>query len=237
MKLLRITAEGLPLFKRQLDICLYAQQRISEEQKGQLYPLFSNVYLNPANGFIGINASGKTSVLKVILLALGILNNDPINHIETRDILGDAKKATLNIYFYSDVQSEVCRLETIIASDKTKTEGIIYSIVSESIWTKKSDEINTRKAMLSFDEIEHLEFTTTMAKCRGCTNTCRLTINNFFICHDVYLLRLSRFFIICFAGFLPTCLMIRGRSEEGQRGWGFCRCECPDGNTCILDGI
>ncbi|MBR7076001.1 MAG: 2-hydroxyacyl-CoA dehydratase, partial [Lachnospiraceae bacterium] len=33
--------------------------------------------------------------------------------------------------------------------------------------------------MLSFDEIEHLEFTTTMAKCRGCTNTCRLTINNF----------------------------------------------------------
>ena len=101
MKLLRITAEGLPLFKRQLDICLYAQQRISEEQKGQLYPLFSNVYLNPANGFIGINASGKTSVLKVILLALGILNNDPINHIETRDILGDAKKVTLNIYFYS----------------------------------------------------------------------------------------------------------------------------------------
>ena len=152
MKLLRITAEGLPLFKRQLDICLYAQQRISEEQKGQLYPLFSNVYLNPANGFIGINASGKTSVLKVILLALGILNNDPINHIETRDILGDAKKVTLNIYFYSEVQSEVCRLETIIASDKTKTEGIIYSIVSEAIWTKKSDEINTRKAMLSFDE-------------------------------------------------------------------------------------
>ena len=43
-------------------------------------------------------------------------------------------------------------METIIASDKTKTEGIIYSIVSESIWTKKSDEINTRKAMLSFDE-------------------------------------------------------------------------------------
>lgn len=151
MKLLRLTAEGLPLFKGQLDICLYAQQRISEEQKGQLYPLFSNVYLNTANGFIGINASGKTSVLKVILLALGILNNDPINHIDARDILGDAKKVTLNIYFYSEANSEVCRLETIIASDKTKTEGVIYSIVSESVWTKKSDEILTRKAMLSFD--------------------------------------------------------------------------------------
>lgn len=68
MKLLRITAEGLPRFKEKLDICFYAQQRVSEEQKDTLYPLFSNIYLNPTNCFIGINASGKTSILKVILL-------------------------------------------------------------------------------------------------------------------------------------------------------------------------
>ena len=60
MKLLRITAEGLPLFKEKLDICFYAQQRVAEDQKDILYSLFSNIYLNPANGFIGINASGKT---------------------------------------------------------------------------------------------------------------------------------------------------------------------------------
>ena len=68
MKLLRITAEGLPLFKEKLDLSFYAQQRVAEEQKNILYPLFSNIYMNSATGFIGINASGKTSVLKVILL-------------------------------------------------------------------------------------------------------------------------------------------------------------------------
>ena len=151
MKLLRATAEGLPLFKEKLDICFYAQQRISEEQKEQLHPLFSNVYLNPAIGFIGINASGKTSVLKVILLILGIMNNEPINHIDTRDILGDAKKTVLNIFFYSETNKEVCRLETVVAARKTKTEGIIYSIISERIWSKKTDEIIARKAMLDFD--------------------------------------------------------------------------------------
>ena len=151
MKLLRATAEGLPLFKEKLDICFYAQQRISEEQKEQLHPLFSNVYLNPATGFIGINASGKTSVLKVILLILGIMNNEPINHIDTRDILGDAKKTVLNIFFYSETNKEVCRLETVVAAKKTKTEGIIYSIVSERIWSKKTEEIIARKAMLDFD--------------------------------------------------------------------------------------
>lgn len=33
--------------------------------------------------------------------------------------------------------------------------------------------------MLSIDKINQLEFTTRMAKCKGCTNNCRLTINQF----------------------------------------------------------
>ena len=31
MKILRITAQGLPLFKDDLDICFYSKQRVSEE--------------------------------------------------------------------------------------------------------------------------------------------------------------------------------------------------------------
>lgn len=151
MKLLRITAEGLPLFKEKLDLSFYAQQRVEEEHRNILYPLFSNIYLNSANGFIGINASGKTSVLKVILLVLGIINNEPINHIETKDILGDAKEVKLNTYFYSSNVNEICRLETIITSHKSKSEGVRYSIISETIWTKKVEEVTTRKAMLNFD--------------------------------------------------------------------------------------
>ena len=36
-----------------------------------------------------------------------------------------------------------------------------------------------KTSMLSFDEIINLQFTTSMAKCKGCTNSCRLTINKF----------------------------------------------------------
>ena len=151
MKLLRVTADGVPLFKEKLDICFYAQQRVSDEQKDMLYSLFSNIYLNPANGFIGINASGKTSVLKLILLSLGIINNEPINHIETRDILGNTGKAVLNIFFYSESNKEICRLETMITSKQTKTEGTVYRILSEKIWSKQADEVITRKSMLDFE--------------------------------------------------------------------------------------
>ena len=66
MKILRIIAQGLPLFKKDLDICFYTQQRVCEEDKDRLYRLTDNYYLHSACAFIGINASGKTSVLKVI---------------------------------------------------------------------------------------------------------------------------------------------------------------------------
>lgn len=36
MKILRITAQGLPLFKEDLDICFYTQQRVSEDDKDSL---------------------------------------------------------------------------------------------------------------------------------------------------------------------------------------------------------
>lgn len=150
MKLLKLTAEGLPLFKKRLDLTFYARQRVAEDDETMLYPLFSNVYLNPANGFIGVNASGKTSVLKVILLALNMLNNEPLNHIETKDILGDSKRVVLECCFYSASSDEVCRLETVITSGKDKTEGIRYRIVQEQLWTKKATDVTTRKAMTDF---------------------------------------------------------------------------------------
>ena len=38
---------------------------------------------------------------------------------------------------------------------------------------------DSQTTMLSIDKINELKFTTTMAKCKGCTNNCRLTINRF----------------------------------------------------------
>ncbi len=151
MKILRIMAQGLELFRDDLDILFYTQQRVSESDREKLYPLFSNIYLNNAEAFIGVNASGKTSVLKVILLALGILNNEPVNYLETKGILGESKKAVFNLYFYSDA-GEVCRLETVITSVKKQAEGIRYKILEESLWTKPDNAVKTKKNLIDFSK-------------------------------------------------------------------------------------
>ena len=149
MKILRITAQGLPLFKEDLDICFYAQQRVSEDDKNNLYNMIENYYLHSACAFIGINASGKTSVLKVVNLALSIIKNEPINHAETKSILGGAKKATICTYFY-DKRKYVCCLETEITAKKSKTGEYIYSIISERLWEKPIGSVRSKKYLTDF---------------------------------------------------------------------------------------
>ena len=155
MKMLRITAQGLPLFKQDLDIAFYAQQRVSEDDKERLFKLLSkpSVYLHSANAFIGINASGKTSVLKAIQLALSIVNNEPINHVDAKTILGGTKKAVFHIYFY-DANQNICCLETEITSHKTKTGDFVYSIVNEKLWEKPGGTVQSRKALTDFSGLE-----------------------------------------------------------------------------------
>ena len=149
MKILRITAQGLPLFKEDLDICFYAQQRVSEDDKNNLYNMIENYYLHSACAFIGINASGKTSVLKVVNLALSIIKNEPINHAETKSNLGGAKKATICTYFY-DKRNYACCLETEITAKKSKNGEYIYSIISERLWEKPIGSVRSKKYLTDF---------------------------------------------------------------------------------------
>ena len=157
LKLLRISAKGLPLFKKELVLTFFAQQRVSEMHRNQLFQFRENYsyYINSVNAFIGINASGKTSTLKVILLALNILNNEPINHIETRDILGNSKRVVLNIYFLSD-SNELCRLETIIIPS-TAGKGRKYAIEAERLWAKPMSSATAKKDLTDFDALKPCE--------------------------------------------------------------------------------
>ena len=156
MKILRITAQGLPLFKEDMDICFYTQQRVSEDDRNNLYNLIDNYYLHSACAFIGINASGKTSVLKVINLALNIIKNEPINHVEAKTILGGSEKAAIRIYFY-DKRKYICCLETVITAKKAKTGEYVYSILSERLWEKPIAGVKSKKYLTDFDGIEPVD--------------------------------------------------------------------------------
>lgn len=152
MKILRITVNGLPLFKQELDLLFYTQQRVGEDDKEKLYKIEPNYYLHTACAFIGINASGKTSVLKVINLALNILRNEPINHVESRNILGACERATFKICFL-DKKNNVYCLKTVITSKKSKAGRYVYSIIEEKLWEKPISSVKSKKYLTDFTAI------------------------------------------------------------------------------------
>ena len=152
MKILRITVNGLPLFKQELDLLFYTQQRVGEDDKEKLYKIEPNYYLHTACAFIGINASGKTSVLKVINLALNILRNEPINHVESRNILGACERATFKICFL-DKKNNVYCLKTVITSKKAKAGRYVYSIIEEKLWEKPIRSVKSKKYLTDFTAI------------------------------------------------------------------------------------
>lgn len=153
MKILRIKVDGLPLFKDELDLKFYATQRVNDEDKENLYNLYNDFYLNTACAFIGINASGKTSVLKVINLCIHLLNNEPINHVECSEILRGCENATFKIYFI-DSSSNVCLLETVLTSHKNLNNNYTYSILSEYLYEKNITSVKSKKYLTNFDKIK-----------------------------------------------------------------------------------
>ena len=106
MQILKVVADGISLFKNGIHLNFCTQQRVLDDDKEELNHLFSNVYLNPTNCFIGINASGKTSILKFFLLVLEILNNERINDAPNKEIISLAKTIDLQVYFYLEDKKE-----------------------------------------------------------------------------------------------------------------------------------
>lgn len=153
MKLLKITAEGLPLFDGTLELPFYASQRISNLESDGIFNLFSSFFSNNVEIFAGINASGKTSVLRVILFVMDLLNEAAINQSQYKDVLGNSKRVELNTYYYSQGyydEPAVCKLQTVITS-KTSDLGITeYSIAEERYWRKKTKIIKTKKELTDF---------------------------------------------------------------------------------------
>ncbi|MCR4631922.1 MAG: ATP-binding protein [Treponema sp.] len=153
MKLLQMTVEGLPLFKGTLKLDFFAKQRVSENDIKTLYPITPNLYLNCVNAFVGINASGKTSVLKTIIFALNLLQNKPINHIDTKSVLGDSENISFEL-IYSSSAGEICKLKTNIVQEKASLGALLYKIDSETLYVKKITRSANKKLLLDFSNVE-----------------------------------------------------------------------------------
>lgn len=154
MKLLKLIIQNMPHFKEEIDIDFIAKQRVAEDDKGKLYHVFSNVYINPAISFIGINASGKTTILKAISLAINLLNNESINNIDSKDIMTDLPEGEdINITSYFYDKMSVYKLQTLISKKiNTLDDSVKFVISDEKLWEKEAEKVKTKKRLFDFKD-------------------------------------------------------------------------------------
>ena len=164
MKILKIVASGLPLFSDKCEIDFVAQQRVTEDGADKMGCLFSvkgrNYYQNNVMAYIGINASGKTTILKLITFVCELINNVPVNSIGCREILDGISEndaAVFDTYFYADNNSTypftkhgaINWLKTVIVKENGK-----FIVKHETLKSKPLSKVNSKKALLDFTGCE-----------------------------------------------------------------------------------
>lgn len=156
MKLLKIVINGLPHFKNELDIDFVALQRVDDYDKERLCNVFSNIYVNKAISFVGINASGKTTILKAISFVMKMLNNESLNNIQSKTImddLDDNQQVVITTYFYDG--NDINKLETSIVKEISDVDGSEKLIIKdEKLWSKDGAKIKTKKSLFDFAEVD-----------------------------------------------------------------------------------
>ena len=157
MKILKIEATGLKLFKGTFEVDFYAKQRVSADKNEMLTNIKSNLYINNVLSLVGINASGKTSTLKVLLFVMQLLECKPINTIDYNTILegiSDEDEVEFNIYFVTN-NGKISKLNTVIKQDLSKLDmNSKYYISNETIYTKSLSTVRSKQLLFDFTEVD-----------------------------------------------------------------------------------
>ncbi|SEF89466.1 AAA family ATPase [Lachnospira multipara] len=153
MKILKISADGLMLFNDKVSIDFFAEQRVIKDNSDMLSNVFKNIYTNNVISVVGINASGKTSVLKLISFALELINGQSLNNIVNRDVLTDSKKVNIEVIFYDD-NNNLYKLQSEIISVRNNEIDNRFIFGAEKIWKKSISKIQSKKDIVSYENTD-----------------------------------------------------------------------------------
>ena len=161
MKIIRIIVDGLPLYKDSVEISFLASQRIEKKHMESIINLYGNIYVNAAEAFVGINASGKSIALKLISFVNKLLEALPLNSEKTDlnaelipNLIDSDQPITFDIVFFAD--NKYYRLNTQIVNkfpdEIDKHRKLV--ITSEALWEKKATKNINKANLFNFDGLK-----------------------------------------------------------------------------------
>ena len=145
LRIICVEYENLNHFKQgKFCVDFIATDRVMKES--ELYKISGNIFSQSLIGFIGLNATGKTTALRLLKIALNIvIYNKDLNFLGLNDVISSG--TVLRVTF--SYQGFYYQLESIIKKSKN---GFYYE--EEVLKKKNANSIKSRKNVTSFpDEI------------------------------------------------------------------------------------
>ncbi len=140
MKLLKTILSGLTLYQEDMTLNFTATQRVSTEAREHLNQIADNIFANPVIELAGLNGSGKTMTLKVMMLVFAILNGDKLNTLPDKELyLGLINQEPISVKSYFLLDDEFYTLVTKLGKRKAKRNLAEELYISEEkLFIKKS---------------------------------------------------------------------------------------------------
>ena len=130
MRIVKIVARGLPLFKDdQVELNLYTSDRVTKNEDGETPDVTrlgtgGSIYSQNAIGIAGVNASGKTTVLNLIDFVISYLTDRRVSRhaaYETKRLGRLACDLMISVVFWKD--GALYLLESVLRYEHTDTGG------------------------------------------------------------------------------------------------------------------
>ena len=150
MKILRIKVQGLSLYKNIFDISFCAVQRVHKNHLNSVFNLFGNIYVNTVEAFAGINASGKTTALKVVSFTSVLLGAAPLSAEFVPQILDDGIKTIFDIDFFLD--GNIYHLTSEVIKHRGQDGKPKVRILSERLWVKSASSKINKSNLWDYDK-------------------------------------------------------------------------------------
>ncbi len=149
MRLLKIRAEGLPLYKNPFEVSFFAMQRVESSHLDAVSNLFGSIYVNKAEAFTGINASGKTTALNVVAFVFLLLKGLPLNIDIVPRILRENQAAVFDVDFFAG--GRLYHLKSKIIKEKNASGEAEVRILEEKLWEKAATGRVSKRNLLDFE--------------------------------------------------------------------------------------
>lgn len=147
MKILRVKYFGLSLFEGEVEINFTATDRV---EKGSLNHIHSSIYTQNILAISGLNATGKTTLLKLIRMALQIvINKADLNEFEVPHRFF-REPVVMEVVFSSENELYQLRSEIALIRGNADRDHSRLVYVEETLLIKKLSSVRSRTMLFDF---------------------------------------------------------------------------------------